>query len=229
MPRQPFLPFLLRNRDGQFNVGTHALRQRPALESLIANCIMAWPVAEAEMALLLGHLLGARESEAYLAVFQSLRRSAGQRDAISEAARVVLDATDRELLDAILNVHKSVESERTALSHGHFGTYTKLTDGIVWMDTKSYVDVRTRLDAHAVLNDETLQQLYSQASFYKEKDLETIFNDIKMISNLWYQFIQYLRSGGPRRAELYPQLCDQPRIAQELVKLRREKNPPAQP
>lgn len=230
MPRQPILPALRRQRGGQFDVGTHALRQRPRLESLIANCLMAWPPTEAEMALLLGHLLGAQQSEAALAVFQSLRRSTAQRDAISEAARIVLNASDRELLNAILNVHKSIESERNALTHGHFGIYTLLPDALVWMETKTYVDIKARIElVHQVQTDEVLEKFYSAVYFYTEPDLETIFSDIKDIADIWSKFISYLRSSPAPRAELCRQLCDRPRIAQELEKLRREKTPPARP
>src|ERR1700686_5445893 len=91
MSRQPLAPFVERNPSGHYNVGTHALGLRPELELIIAECLMAWPPAEAEMALILAQLLGASESEAALVVFQSLRRSSAQREAISEAARVTLD------------------------------------------------------------------------------------------------------------------------------------------
>jgi hypothetical protein len=191
---------------------------------------MAWPPAEAEMALLLAHLLGAEQSEAALAVFQSLRRSSAQRDAISEAARIALIPTDQELLNAILNVHKSVESERNALTHGHFGIYTNVQDSIIWMETKTYVDLKARMElVNQAMTEELLEKLYSNVYAYKAPDLEKIFTDIKDIADIWYKFILYLRSYPPIRAESYRQLCDRPRIAQELVKLRREKTPPAQP
>jgi hypothetical protein len=216
----------MRNREGHFDLGTHALRQRPELESIIGNCLMAWPMAEAEMALLLGQLLGAQHSNAALAVFQSLRRSTAQRSAIIAAAEVALNDTDNELLGAILNVHKAIESERNALTHGHFGVYSRLEDGIIWMETQSYVDTRTRLDRYrGVLSDEELRNLYSSVSFYKAHDLQRIFEDIKELANYWYRFIQYLRSTPTQRAELYRQLCAESRIARELEKLRREKTP----
>jgi hypothetical protein len=98
---------------------------------------MAWPHVEAEMAVLFAQLLGA-DNAAALAVFQALRRSSAQRDAISEAAKVSLNDTDQELLSAVLNAHASVETERNALCHGHFGTSTKMPDGLIWMTTNDY-------------------------------------------------------------------------------------------
>jgi hypothetical protein len=229
MPRQPFLPFLLRNRSGQFNVGTHALRQRPEIELLIAHCLMGWPPAEAEMALLLAHLLGAEQSEAALAVFQSLRRSSAQRDALSEAARTTISDTNQELLNAILYAHKSVESERNALTHGHFGTYSLLLDGIVWMDTKSYIDTKIRGElGHQVMSEQVLETMYSKVYIYKAPDIETVFEDIKDIADIWNTFIHYLREQADlsMSSELYRQLCARPRIQRELAKLRRENTPP---
>jgi len=232
MSRQPFLPFLLRNRSGQFNVGTHALQQRPEIELLIAHCLMAWPPAEAEMALLLAHLLGAEQSEAALAVFQSLRRSSAQRDAISEAARTTISDANQELLNAILNAHKAVESERNALTHGHFGTYSLLLDGIVWMDTKSYIDTKVRGElGHQVMSEHFLEKMYSKVYVYKASDVQTSFEDIKDIADIWNKFTHYLRvqPDVSLSSGLYRQLCARPRIQQELLKLRRKNTPPIQP
>jgi hypothetical protein len=232
MPRQPFLPFILENRGGKLDVGTHAMQQRPDIELLIANCLMAWPHAEAQMAILLAYLLGAQQSEAVLAVFHSLRRSSAQRDAISEAARFTISETDQELLSAILSAHKRIESERNALAHGHFGTYSLLPDGIVWMDTKTFVDVKARIDlGHQIPSQHFLEQLYDRTYIYKANDISRTFDDIKDIADIWDKFIQYLRVGQtlPLSSGLYRQLCDRPRIAQELALLRREKTPLAQP
>jgi hypothetical protein len=226
MPRQPFLPFILQNREGKLDVGTRALQQRPELELLIANCLMAWPPTEAQMAVLLAYLLGAEQSEAALAVFHSLRRSSAQRDAISEAARFTLSDADQELLSAVLNAHKRVEAERNALTHGHFGIYTLLEDGLLWMDTKTFVDVKTRVDlGHQIPSQHFLEQLYAKTYIYKAKDLVAIFDAIKDIADVWDKFIQYLRVRQtlPLSAGLYRQLCDRPRIAQELAILSREK------
>jgi hypothetical protein len=199
MPRQPFLPFILKNRNGQFDVGTHALRQRPELEMIIANCLMAWPNAEAQMAVLLALLLGATQSEASLALYQSLRRSSAQREALSETANIALkDSNDRELLNAILNAHKSVEAERNALTHGHFGTYSALTDGLIWMDTKTYLDTRTRLElAYQIPTEEFLRKVYDKTRIYKDDDLTSIYEGIKDIADTWDKFITYLRARGP--------------------------------
>lgn len=232
MPRQPLAPFVERHPGGTYSVGTTVLGTRPELESIIGECLMAWPPAEAEMALVLAQLLGASESEAALAVFHSLRRSSAQREAISEAARITLahDDNGRSLLAAILAVHKSIEDDRNDLTHGHFGTYTELADGIIWMNTKSYVDFKTRMElAHQILTPELNRGLRSNLFFYRKADLERILVSIKEIADIWHTFTLYLRSRNPRRAELYSLLCDRSRIRQELDRRNRETTPPAPP
>lgn len=229
MPRQPFLPFLLNNRDGQFNVGPQALQQRPEIELLIANCMMAWPPTEAEMAMLLAHLLGAEQSEAALAVFQSLRRSSAQKEAIREAAAVTLSDADQELLNAIIAAHSAIEKQRNALAHGHFGTYSLLTDGVVWMETKSFLDTKIKGElGHQTMTAEFLTEMYSNVSIYKAPDVAAIFEDIKDIADIWNKFIHYLRvhQSLPLSTGLYRQLCERPRIALELAKHRRGNSPP---
>ena len=72
---------------------------------------MGWPFVEMELALILGQLLGS-PSEAAIAVFQIIRRSTTQRDAIYEAGMHTLNPDDKDLLKAILAVEQSIESER---------------------------------------------------------------------------------------------------------------------
>jgi hypothetical protein len=88
---------------------------------------MAWPIVEIEMAVILGHLLGTKNA-ATIAVFEQLRRSSAQRDAIMAATNVVLEERDREIISASLNAHKAIESERNAFAHGHFGLSSILPD-----------------------------------------------------------------------------------------------------
>ena len=216
MPRQPFLAFFEKKRGGLFEIGADVLGKRPELELLIAKCLMAWPMAEAEMATLLAQLLGvSKTNEAVLAVYQSLRRSTAQYAAISEAANIVItEPKDRELLDLILNVHKSIEAERNALTHGHFGTYSLLPDGIIWMNNKTYVDTRTQAELiDPSLGRDFIERMYSSVSIYKARDFEMIFTDIKNLGYYWHNFSRLLRlEDSTPHAELYRQICEEFRI-----------------
>jgi hypothetical protein len=228
MPRQPYLKVVPNPKGAIIEVSTKAIGERPKLETLIGNCLMAWPHVEAEMALLLGQLIGA-ENAAAVAVFQALRQSRAQRDLISEAAKASLSEADQELLSAILNLHKSVETERNSLTHGHFGTSTKIPDGIIWMAAADYVTIRANitLDPTPTWNDAKHLKLLSAISVYRTADLTTIFEDMIEVANSWYNLVIYLRSptGGQIRADRYRQLCDRPHIARELKILRQKNNP----
>ena len=183
------------------------------------------------MALLLGQLLGA-PSAAALAVFHTLRRSTAQRDAVSEAAKASLHEVDQELVSAALNVHKSIEAERNALAHGHLGIYSEMLDGIIWLSTADYIAFKAMLvlAGDVTRTQEKRDKLNSQLSYYKAPDLTTIYDDINTLGWIWSELRDYLQTIRPSpRAELYRRLCDRPRIALELEKLRREKTPPTQP
>lgn len=198
-------------------------RQRSLPFALVGKCLIAWPHIEAEMALVLGQLLGA-DSAAALAVFQTLRRSSAQRDAISEAAKASLNEIDQRLLTSILNVHKAVEAERNALAHGHLGTYSDMPDGILWMTTADYIAFKANLVLRGdrINDDAKREKLNSCLSYYKAPDLEAIHRDIDTMGWIWSETITYLQELNPkRRAELYRQLCDRPRIAQALAELER--------
>jgi hypothetical protein len=190
---------------------------------------MSWPVVESEMALLLGQLLGIN-SEAALAVFETLRRSTAQRDAISAAAVIVLDSKDLELLTAMLDVHKSIEAERNSLAHGHFGIFDKKPDILLWITARDYILLKAKLHlAHVVATTALMDDFASRLSFFRLDDLRKIFESIEYCGHMWPQAINWLQSRMPLRAELYRQLCDQPRIAQALVTLRQKNSPSTQP
>jgi hypothetical protein len=229
MPRQPFKNFGDRVRGGRVEIGTRALDQRPELFALVGRCLIAWPHIEAEMALLLGQLLGASNTAA-MAVFQALRRSSAQRDAISEAGKASLDRRDQELLTAVLAVHKTIEAERNALAHGHLGIYTLMPDGILWMSTSDYISFKSLF---VLIGDRTYDeakrtQLNSCLYYYKEPDLTAILDEIDALGWIWSEMIIMLQQINPhKRAELYNQLSDRPRIAAELARLRKAPPIPA--
>jgi hypothetical protein len=235
VPRQPFRSVVPAAPDRHIDIGVHAIGRRPGLETIVCKCLIAWPSIEAEMALVLGQLLGAQHAPA-LAVFQSLRRSSIQRDVISEAAAVALtDDADRELLTAILNVHKAVEAERNAFAHGHFGCCNTFPDGLLWMSTENYIRFRASrtlaIDVPPYGEKEHAAML-ATIFVYRKDDLEKIYADFEDQATIWFLMTNYLKlvSNGEaiRHAELYRQLCDRPRIAQELDRLRRGKTPPTQ-
>jgi hypothetical protein len=246
MPRQPFLRLVHVMPIPHFELGTRCIGQRPELEHLIGQCLIAWPHVEAEMTTLLGQLLGV-DSEPALAVFQSLRRSTAKSDALSQAAKKALkEPADALLFNAILNVHKSVEAERNALAHGHFGYSKNLPDGILWMNTADYLAsrVRTGVRGETRYYEKDIKALLASMSAYRADDLKKILAEINDMAHIWVEMIGYLRLATPdvklmenlrlppdtqkaERDRVYRQLCDRPRVRRELDRLRRENSPKA--
>jgi hypothetical protein len=197
--------------------------------TLIAQCVTAWPTVEIEMTMILGHLLGTK-SAATIAVFEQLRRSSAQRDAIMAAANIVLDEMDRELLSASLNAHKAIESERNAFAHGHFGTSLRLPDCLIWMSSTDYIPTRSNIVlANLIPNvSEMAKNIYA----YRLDDLKKVFSDIDWLIDHWVKLLEYLRLPAGElgtRGKEYRRLCGQPHIARELEILRRKNNPPRLP
>jgi hypothetical protein len=130
--------------DESIRIGSEAVHERPELQRIIGGCLMSWPFIETELALLLGRLLGS-PNEAAIAVFQLIRRSTTQRDAILEAGRYTLNSDDQELLIGVMNLVKPVEAGRNALAHGHFGVSSLLPQDLLWQDTVDYLAHRTNV------------------------------------------------------------------------------------
>lgn len=231
MPRQPYLQLVGRKKGAEINFQVAILGNRPELESIIARCVMAWPTVEIEMAMILGHLIGAKDA-ATLAVFQHLRRSSAQREAIMEAANVVLNDIDKELISASLNAHKAIESERNSLCHGHFGISSLVEDGLLWMSTADYVPTKSHLTLNRRDENPPLEEFLRKIWVYRAADLWAIFKDIEWLGTYWYDFLKYLRVSVRQheaRDQRYRQLCGQPHIARELETLRRKNSPLGQP
>jgi hypothetical protein len=182
------------------------------------------------MAVLLGHLLGA-DNEGAVAVFQILRRSSAQRDAIYAAARSVLSPEHLELLSALLNVHKAIEPERNALAHGHFGICDELPNDLLWQDANDIVQLRNRfhMEEGFEFDEREAADHVAKTYVYRAADLERIREEIRMLWHLWFDIREYLRyfGEGPSTANAaqYLQLCDRPRIALELAQIRRGNTP----
>jgi hypothetical protein len=228
MPRQPYTRVVPNPQGAVIDFGTGSLGKRPEVELLAARCLLLWPSIEAEMALILGHLIGAKDTPA-LVVFQQLRQSRTQRDTISEAAQIVLNERDQELLSAALNIHKSTEAERNALAHGHIGTSTMLPDALLWMHSNDYIAIRTvaALAGDPSWDDTRNKKFLSKIWVYRKQDLKKILEDIEELAWVWFFLLKYLQTpqSDPSHDRQYLQLCDRQRIGQELERLRREKIP----
>jgi hypothetical protein len=122
-------------------IGAAPSFKRPAHAKLIGECLMAWPSIELRFAEILAALLKT-DSPAAVAVYLKLRRRTNRIEAITAAAKLILDEDEGALLYAILKVSDRIELQRNNLAHGHFGACDDLPDDILWINAEDYVIVR---------------------------------------------------------------------------------------
>jgi len=187
---------------------------------------MAWPFVEMEMALILGQLIGS-ENDAAMAVFNVIRHSTSPRDAISEAGRYALNAEDQELLSAVLNIEKDIESERNNLAHGHFGISNLLPDDLVWQDTTDYLKIGRNVSYQGkiIISDDTHESVVKTIGVYTKIDLEKIYKDIEQLGYVFRILLNYLKSvhdNDGMSSKWRRQLCEQPHMTRELERVRHE-------
>jgi hypothetical protein len=208
-------------------MGAEAFANRPELLAIIGSCLMAWPFIEMQLALILGQLLGS-PNEAAIGVFQIIRRSTTQREVLQEAGLHTLTSDDKDLLNAVLAVEQSIESERNALAHGHFGISNLLPEHLIWQETKDYLALRTdiTLREQTEWDEDKHEKLIQTLYVYTRSDLELTQRDIFNLRNTLHLFLRYLQdrdSKNPTTSLRRRQLCDQSNIGQELDRLRHER------
>jgi hypothetical protein len=206
--------------------GPGFLEDRPQAAALVARCVALWTEVEVQLANLLAEMLRAN-TEPAIALFLTIQNSRIQGAVLDAVAQVVLtDAKEYELFCALMNYRKSVEKERNDLAHGCFGGADEIAEGVAWIDPIHLTSHGIKMRATGVTS-EAISSLRSKTFVYELADLETVACNIEDLHKQLGFFSGYLfsyRDGaqdGPSwRAMRYPQLCAEPRIAQELSKFR---------
>jgi hypothetical protein len=213
-------------------MGITVLGQRPKCIEIIGRILMQWPTVELELALLLAALLRTQQRAA-IQVFLGLRRSSPRYSAIMDAAKYGLIKRDRELCSAVIRVVQSIEKERNALAHGHFGVSDLIQDGILWADSNSNVSFLLDIQSSKASNrSKTVKKKMAEwdksLSIYREKDLIEIETQIADTISFLNSLVEYLRlkntpsKNKEYRKGLYKHLSNQAPIREALVLVRAE-------
>lgn len=225
MPRQPLIKKYPQVKP---TFGPGFLEDRPKAAALVARCIALWTEVEAEEARLLATMLKAN-TEPAIALFLTLQSSRIQRNVLDAVAGVVLNEDDYELFSALMKYGESVEKERNALAHGRFGGSAEIEEGVTWIDPIHLTQHTIQVNATGV-TDEAMAWVKGKTFVYELADFETIARDIENLHNQLTFFIGYLvsrhlepPSSDEWRAERYRQLCAEPRIAQALALVRKNR------
>jgi hypothetical protein len=204
----------------------------------VGRCIMMFSYVDWQMALVLAAIMKA-DSEASIAIFLSLRNARAQRDVLIAASEMTLFDKDKEAFDAILTVYGSLQAQRADIAHGIFGLAPEAEDEAAWIETKdlskhwldNFHRQGTLLSELGLRPDDKEQReqgrLVQRSSVYKITDLARLSRDIKELWEASFRFYMYLRyAGTPIGNAEFQKLCDVPQIAQELARMRDQKNNP---
>lgn len=216
MPRQPYLPTY--NGKG-YAIGANQIDALPDFVTAIGRCLTMWPYIEHQMAMILGHLMDAR-NEATIAVFSAIRMGRTQRDALETAASVALaaDPNKLKLLGAVLNIISSASDVRANLAHGLWGVLTDRKDKIVWVEAKHYAPWNALAVVSTLVTHEDLQKhLY----VWSLRDILDVEEQLKECWEIAFDFYCLLANRGAGQCgkagdQLYEHLCQIPRVAEIL-------------
>ena len=160
---------------------------------------MLWPTVESQMASLLAAIMRVH-SDTTIAVYLSLRRSTSRKDAISKAASIALDSHGLEMLEAILLHARSLEAERNALSHGHWGVCDTIKDGILWVSSENGTlfavdwNAKSTKDSMRKFSGREFDEFREKLYLYDKKDLTTLKRQINDLAGLLATFRSYVAS-----------------------------------
>jgi hypothetical protein len=213
MARQPFST---RFPNSKANFGPELFGSRPRAAMLIAQCIAGWTEVEIQTARLLAQLLHAK-SEPVIALYLTLANERAKREALYAIADFVLE-DERDLFDAIMTAKGAVAKERHDLAHGIFGATDQDPTGVLWISTKDRIKHFIEIDSIKHADGRTLdayQPMLNRLAFhYTIDDIISIFDDIKSIHRIIYNFRNYLDDDYviEPRDQLYLSICVEPLV-----------------
>ena len=220
MARQPLLYV---RRNAQVRFPANALKERPELAILMAECIAVWSIIEVEMATMLAAIMKAHAKPS-AAVFLSIRNARAQREAITAAAEIELTGRDLEMFQAIMIVYQALEAQRSDLAHGVFGVTVEIPDSVVWVEARDYTSERVQ-NYSDILNNRLPQaddSLREKCFVYRKADLETLRDEITELWHAAFLFTICLQMpfGGEIIEREFQKLYTLPQIQRALSRLR---------
>lgn len=204
--------------------GVGYIEDRPLAAAIVGRIITSWADIEVQCARLLAELLNTNIPAA-AAVFGALRSSRAQHDALSAAAKIVLDIKDFQLFNAHMLRRETLEKGRNDLAHGCFGVCANIPDDVIWVDQTDFL----LFSAKRPPSPSEIEEFRKKQFIYELGTLEKIAQDIHEFYHQLGFFTGYLRlrhSGlhppdAPRQR--YNQLCNQPHIREALDRVLKSK------
>lgn len=138
----------------------NALRDHPALATLIAYAITDWARVEASLGTALILMLGA-EAKAAAAMYGSLKSPQAKAETFLAVARMVLNKELAETFEAVLIHLNRVAETRNRLAHGLWATSRDVPNALLVVDAKHEL-ARERGRAEVVWHDAEEMPDYEQ-------------------------------------------------------------------
>jgi hypothetical protein len=138
-------PLRIRDETGNILMGHYYLTDRPELAAMVAQAICAWSSVESMIGNILAKMLGAQSRPA-VSMFLALNSASAQRDAITAAAKSVLDDTRLELLLAVFMLAKPWAKRRNDFAHGIWGIASGLPDHLLWANPSDQLEANLQQD-----------------------------------------------------------------------------------
>lgn len=152
-------------------------------------------------------------------MYLSLRNARAKTDALTAVAELTLETKDLKLFRALLSYKNSVEKARNDIAHGVFGVAQEILDGLVWTSTTDYTVHQTNSSGLG-LNEAETEKFRKNQRVYELGDLETIALQVENLERQISYFNGYLTIEEKSfRTLRYKEMCDEPRIREELNQL----------
>ena len=220
MARQPFLPTY---RGTEVYLGADLIDELPRVADLVGRCTINWSGVDLNLALTLGVMIGIQNA-ASVAVFTALRNHRTQRDALDAAAQVALRPHEKEVFDALMAIHNSLDGQRNDVVHCVWGVGVSTPDGIVWSSLHHHANTLI-LNEHRHANRSHIKPvpdaLLEYVFVWSYKDLEELNEKIRQFASAIGSFraaINLREMEGYLAA--FESVASVPAVRQELAKIR---------
>jgi hypothetical protein len=220
------------------NAGDYPLERNPNMLRLSMRVMTAWATLETFVTGIFVVILG-DNARLGVAIYSALIAESAQLAAFRAAADIALEKKprERELLEAILRIHKTLAEQRNRVAYWISGYSPELPEATLL--TPPTVLIKLQLENRDYLDNAIEKGIPSAGPpprpdldliyVYEAADFECTIDQIERLSGHCLAFRRLLRTSGDVTDREYGRLCREPDIAEALAHLRAQRTPPAGP
>ncbi|WP_298195919.1 hypothetical protein [Novosphingobium sp.] len=207
------------------NGGDSPAIHRPNLALKVAHVIAVHSIRENFVSMAFMKMLGASGAtiSTTAAIFNTIRSAAGQKDALSAAAKVGLDGFPhlQQLCFAVFAVCRAADRPRNIMSHWLWGHASGIPDGVLLIDPTDFTNYINSLDNRSSNKDNPESKLNpSKVMVYNASDFDEVVRRIERSKDLVVALLGLLTRHRAHPIEpndpALLQLSSEPEIHKEL-------------